>query len=108
MGFAGSDAYCVALFPVILPRLLRDNMCSALMTESLGYFTTGWLGGVNVNSTTETKATITITQDAILSKQIDGENLYNEDTVLSKLTFGFSVAERSAIVNVDSIVITLK
>ena len=45
MGFAGSDACCIALFHVILIRLLRDKIRSALMTELSGYFTTEQLGG---------------------------------------------------------------
>jgi hypothetical protein len=40
MGFAGSDAYCVALFPVILARRPSDKIGPALMTELPGYFTT--------------------------------------------------------------------
>ena len=45
MGFAGSDACRIALFHVILVRLLRDKIRSALMTELSGYFTTEQLGG---------------------------------------------------------------
>lgn len=47
MGFAGSDACRIALFFVILVRLLRDKIRSALMTELPGYFTTEQLGGDN-------------------------------------------------------------
>lgn len=77
--------------------------------ESKHYMTgTGHFQNINITSKTPLKYTVTITQEKIKSVLVNNETVFNDDTVLSRLVFGWRAQPRSAEINIDSIEIVLK